>query len=65
MEKLLLTESDAAENLGVTLRNLREMRYRGKGPAYVQVSPRNVRYRVEDLERYASDALKQPEAATA
>lgn len=55
--KILLNESEAARLLGFSLRFLQLRRAKGDGPAYVRVSPRSIRYRPEDLERWAEERL--------
>ena len=52
--KLALNETDAAHALGLTPRTLQNWRWNGQGPAFVRVSSRCVRYRVEDLEKWAA-----------
>ena len=56
--KILLTEKEAAELIGFTPRFLQERRFRGGGPRYVAISARAVRYRPEDLEKWAADRLR-------
>ncbi len=55
---LLLNESDAAKSLGLTPRTMQAWRWEGKGPAFVRVSSRCVRYRVTDLESWAADLVQ-------
>lgn len=59
MTKPLLTESDklineqtAADILGVTRQCMSQWRYTGKGPRYVQVSKKCIRYRMKELNEY-------------
>ena len=56
-ERLLVTEKEAADLLGLTPRTLQAWRHRGGGPEYVRVSSRCVRYRPADLEAWAEDRL--------
>jgi hypothetical protein len=58
-EEVLLREQDAARLLSVSPRTLQAWRYRGGGPAYVQVSARAVRYRLSDLRRWTQERLRQ------
>lgn len=45
----LLTEREAAEFLGYTIRALQNWRVRGGGPHFVKVSSRSIRYRRHEL----------------
>jgi predicted DNA-binding transcriptional regulator AlpA len=47
-----LTPREVAADLGVSVDTLRRMRERGDGPAYIEVSERNIRYPVDDFERW-------------
>jgi len=47
----LVTESDASECLGVSVRTLQKWRLRGDGPRFVKLG-RAVRYDGRDLEAY-------------
>lgn len=55
---ILLDERAAAATLGLTPRTLQSWRNRGGGPAFVRVSSRCIRYRVEDLEAWAADRVR-------
>jgi predicted DNA-binding transcriptional regulator AlpA len=57
-EKLLLTESEAARLLGFSPRFLQLRRSNGDGPKFVRVSARAIRYRLEDLERWAEQRIR-------
>ena len=46
---MLLNEVDAAKLLGLTQRTLQAWRFYGKGPLFVRISKRCVRYRRSDL----------------
>ncbi len=49
----LLTETEAADYLGVSPRTLSNWRTRGgEGPDYVKVGAKTVRYDLEDLKEY-------------
>jgi hypothetical protein len=50
----LLTVSEAAEALDIRKTELAYMRRKRTGPAYVQFSPRNIRYRWSDIIRFQS-----------
>jgi predicted DNA-binding transcriptional regulator AlpA len=54
----LLTEADAAAYLSLTRRALQAWRYQGRGPRYVKISARAVRYRPEDLESWIETRLR-------
>lgn len=56
--RLLLTESEAAEAIGLTSRFLQSRRHRGDGPPFVQVSSRCVRYRPADIEAWSEARLR-------
>lgn len=56
VEPYLFTTEEAAAFLAMSPETLRTWRCRGRGPAYITVSARNVRYRVDDLKAWA-DAL--------
>lgn len=45
----LITEGEAADFLGYTVRALQNWRVRGGGPRFVRVSARSIRYRRRDL----------------
>lgn len=51
----LMSEQDAAEFLGYTVRALQNWRVRGGGPRFVRVSARSIRYRLLDLIRWADE----------
>jgi hypothetical protein len=55
----LLTESQAAQLLGLTPRALQAWRGRGCGPAYIRISCRCLRYRRKDLVAWTDSLLKQ------
>ena len=54
----LLTEIEAAEYLQLTRRALQAWRCQGKGPKFVKISARAVRYRQGDLEQWVEDRLR-------
>ncbi len=58
MERLLLTEEEAAEAIGFSARFLQERRFRGGGPKFVKVSARAVRYRPADLVEWAAERVR-------
>ena len=56
---MLLDERQAAATLGLTPRTLQSWRHRGGEDAipFVRFSSRCIRYRIEDLQRYAAEHL--------
>jgi predicted DNA-binding transcriptional regulator AlpA len=58
MPHMLLTEEEAAAYLRLTRRALQAWRYQGKGPRFVKISRRAVRYRLEDLEAFVTACLR-------
>ena len=54
----LLTEGEAAAFLKLTTRALQAWRYQGRGPRYVKISARAVRYRPEDLKAWIETRLR-------
>lgn len=59
---LLLTEKQAAPPLGVKIRTLQEWRMTGRGPAFVRLSARAIRYRVGDLLAFMEARVKSSTA---
>jgi len=59
-----VTEKELAAAWGVTPRTLQNMRAEGRGPAFVQPSPRKVFYRSADIEAFEESVrmLKKPGA---
>ena len=55
----LITERDAADFLGYTMRALQNWRVRGGGPVYVKVSNRSIRYRRRDLQAWIESKLAE------
>ena len=55
----LITERDAADFLGYTMRALQNWRLRGGGPRFVKVSARSIRYRRHDLVAWTESKLAQ------
>ncbi len=48
----LMTPEEVAEYLGCTTAHLAQLRFVGKGPRYLTVTPRKIRYDLEDLAAY-------------
>lgn len=51
----LLTPTELAERLGVSVGTLANWRLRGGGPAYIKLSGRAVRYRPRAVEKWISE----------
>ena len=49
-----ITEKQAAKKLALAPRTLRNWRVRGCGPPFIRISARCIRYRVSDIEAWAS-----------
>ena len=56
---ILVDEKEAARMLGYTIRALQSWRLQGRGPKFVRVSAKSIRYRVQDLESWAAARLVQ------
>jgi len=54
----LLRPEQAAELLGYTVRALEAWRAQGRGPRYVRVSARSVRYRPSDVAAWAEERVR-------
>jgi excisionase family DNA binding protein len=52
--KSLLTPAEAANYLGVSLSALNHWRSERRGPVYVKLEGRLIRYRLADLEKYVA-----------
>lgn len=57
-EPILLTERQAATILGFSIRTLQAWRVRGGGPAFIRISARCVRYRIEDLQEWIEERVR-------
>ena len=55
---VLLTEKEAGRLLGFSIRTLQKWRVEGRGPIFVRVSPRSIRYRRDDLESWITESLR-------
>ena len=53
----LFTPEEAASYLGLKVRTLEAWRWSGKGPQFVRLSSRAVRYRPCDLDEYVAERL--------
>jgi predicted DNA-binding transcriptional regulator AlpA len=52
MTKKWLTDKQVAELTGIKLQTLRNWRHQGLGPRYDKPSPRIVRYKLEEIQRF-------------
>lgn len=59
----LLSASDVAERLGLSLATLARLRAENAGPAWVRVGLRAIRYPEADLDAFLTAARHQPTAA--
>ena len=53
----LITEQEAAEFLGVQVKTLQEWRTKGRGPRFVRLGTRMVKYRRRELISFSDDRL--------
>lgn len=58
--KELLSTVEAAEWLGLEEATLREWRSDQKGPPYIEISARCIRYALKDLEKYIAERRVVP-----
>lgn len=60
----LATPDEVAEYLGVKVQHLAQMRWLGKGPRFIKLSERRVRYRWADVDAYlAANTLSRTDQA--
>ena len=60
-----LRERDAANYLGLSPRTLQQWRYLGRGPRFVRVSDRCIRYRMRDLDDWLASRLVETASTSA
>ena len=53
-QQKLVNDKDAAKYLDLATQTLRNWRFLGKGPRYIKMSKRCVRYKLEDLEAWVN-----------
>lgn len=53
----LLTETAAADYLGFSIRALQAWRCNGRGPRFVKISARAIRYRLADLMSWSEERV--------
>jgi len=56
----LLNEKEVARRLGLSVQTLRNWRHLRKGPAYVRVGSRAIRYKIEDLNHFIEKGRFHP-----
>ena len=56
---VLLTEDDAARILNLTNRALQAWRVTGRGPVYLRISGRCIRYRRSDIEAWLAGCVRR------
>jgi hypothetical protein len=61
----LLTPAQSAVILNVAVRTLEAWRRKGYGPQHLRLSPRAVRYRLEDLVRWINQQAHEDRAVSA
>lgn len=59
----LLTEKQAAEETGFTIRAFQAWRHRGGGPSFLRISSRAIRYRRSDIRSWYETKLASSTAA--
>ena len=61
MSEKLLDTSNVSELLGVTKNTLQIWRHQGKGPKYIKLSKRAVRYRESDVVEWVNHSMIETE----
>lgn len=54
-ENLLIDEKKLSELTGISVQTLRNWRHQRKGPNFLKISARLVRYRLKDVENFLED----------
>lgn len=57
----VISEQEAAERIGLSLRTLQRMRENGLGPAYVRMGEKRIGYMEQDLNEWLIARRCQPE----
>ncbi|SDB60987.1 transcriptional regulator, AlpA family [Desulfonatronum thiosulfatophilum] len=55
VEPLAVNESQAAIMLGLSIKTLQAWRFQRKGPPYVKLESKSIRYCVDDLKSWIAD----------
>lgn len=53
--RLVLSETETAEELSLSVRTLQAMRLDGTGPAFIKLTERRIGYAISELERWIAD----------
>ena len=61
IQELLLTESETARRLGISVSGLRKWRREGQGPRFIRLG-RLIRYSVPDLEEWLVANRQEPDS---
>ena len=62
---LVISEVQASAMLNVSVRTLKELRYTGDGPSFVQLTHRRIGYQVEELQLWVKSRLRQSSKSVA
>lgn len=54
----LLTPAQAGHQLGMTVAAMAQLRYLGKGPQFVKLTGRAIRYRQADIDSYVTSRMQ-------
>jgi hypothetical protein len=57
MNESLMKPPAASEYTGISIANLAQLRYLGKGPAFLKPTPRTVLYRKADLDAWLNASV--------
>jgi hypothetical protein len=57
-DRILVTEAEAADLIGLTPRFLQARRHRGGGPPFVRISARCIRYQPSALRSWAEERVR-------
>jgi hypothetical protein len=63
LQQKLVNDKTAATYMDLATQTLRNWRFLGKGPKYVRLGDRCIRYRLDDLDRWLNDRTIDTEAA--
>lgn len=57
---MIMTEHEAAQHLALSVHTLRAWRAQRRGPAFVRIGRRAIRYRMADLDAYLQQGTVSP-----
>lgn len=60
IQELLLTEREAARVLKCSIETLRQRRRGGRGPAFVRLGPKLIRYQQDAIDEFIQQHTSQP-----